>query len=41
MDLDASGKKYAIKRIVRTEEYKININQLYKMGILEQSLGIS
>ena len=41
MDLDASGNKYAIKRIVRTEEYKININQLYKMGILEQSLGIS
>ena len=39
MDLDASGNKYAIRRIVRTEEYNININQLYKMGLLQQSMG--
>ena len=34
---DANGTPYAIKRMVRTEEYNININQLYKMGLLQQS----
>jgi len=39
MDLDASGKSYGIKRMVRAEEYDIDINQLYKMGLIKNTLA--
>ncbi len=39
MDLDASGNSYAIKRMVRAEDYDIDINLLYKMGLVQQTLA--
>jgi len=39
MDLDASGKGYGIKRMVRPEEYNVDINMLYKMGLVKDSLA--
>jgi len=39
MDLDASGKSYGIKRMVRADEYDIDINQLYKMDLIPKSLA--
>lgn len=39
MDLDASGKSYGIKRMVRTDEFDIDINLLYKMGLVQDSLA--
>ena len=38
IDLDASGQTYAIKRMVRPEDYDIDINLLYKMGLVTNSL---
>lgn len=38
MDLDATGKSYAIKGIVRPDKYDIDLNQLYKMGLIHDSL---
>ncbi len=39
MDLDASGNSYGIKRMVRAEDYDIDINLLYKMGLVQQTLA--
>ncbi len=39
MDLDASGKSYGIKRMVRAEDYDIDINLLYKMDLIQQTLA--
>jgi len=38
MDLDATGKSYAIKGIVRPDKYDFDLNQLYKMGLVQDSL---
>jgi len=35
MSLDSNGNNYGIKRMVRPEEYHIDINVLYKMGLLQ------
>lgn len=35
IDLDASGSSYQIKRMVRAEEYDVDIKLLYKMGVLQ------
>ena len=39
MDLDASGNSYGIRRIVRPEEYNVDINMLYKMGLVQDGLA--
>lgn len=39
IDLDASGTTYAIKRIVRAEKYDIDMNMLYKMNVIQNSLS--
>jgi len=39
LDLDASGSLYSIKRMVRPEDYDIDINLLYKMGLVSDSLS--
>jgi len=39
MDLDASGNSYGIKRIVRPEVYDVDVNMLYKMGLVADSLN--
>ena len=41
IDLDSSGKPYAVKRIVAAEEYNIDINLLYKIGLVKNSLAIA
>jgi len=38
VDLDASGQPYSIKRMVRPEDYDIDLNLLYKMGVVANSL---
>lgn len=35
IDLDASGNSYQIKRMIRAEEYDIDIKLLYKMGVFQ------
>lgn len=40
MDLDASGNGYVIKRMVRPDEYDINLKQLHKMGLINDTLAI-
>ncbi|OQK18706.1 phosphohydrolase [Methyloprofundus sedimenti] len=39
LDLDANGQPYAIKRILRPGDYDIDLNLLYKMGIVSSSLA--
>ncbi|NOQ81091.1 MAG: DUF3391 domain-containing protein [Methylophaga sp.] len=39
VDLDASGQPYSIKRMVRPEDYDIDLNLLYKMGVVANSLA--
>lgn len=39
IDLDASGQSYGVKRIVRADEYKLDLNLLHKMGVLQQSIA--
>jgi len=39
IDLDASAQSYGIKRMVRAEEYDIDINLLYKMDLIHKSLA--
>jgi len=39
VDLDASGQPYSIKRMVRPEDYDIDLNLLYKMGAVANSLA--
>lgn len=37
MGIDLTGKSYAIKRIVRVEEYNIDLELLHKMGLIRNS----
>ncbi|MGZ8241713.1 MAG: HD-GYP domain-containing protein [Methylobacter sp.] len=39
MDLDASGHSYRIRKIVRAEEYGIDLNKYYRNGIIERGLA--
>jgi putative nucleotidyltransferase with HDIG domain len=39
MDLDACGQSYAVKRMVKYDVFNININQLYKMDLVRNSLA--
>jgi len=39
IDLDASGKDYRIKRIVKASDYGIDLNQYYRDGIIEKGLA--
>jgi hypothetical protein len=39
MDLDASGHSYRISKIVRAEEYGIDLNKYYHNGIIERGLA--
>lgn len=38
IDLDPTGNPYAIRRMVRPEDYNLNVNYLYNMGLLQHSL---
>jgi HD-GYP domain-containing protein (c-di-GMP phosphodiesterase class II) len=38
IDVDARGKIYGIRRIVRPEEYNVDVKMLYKMGLVKDSL---
>lgn len=40
VDLDSSGDGYRIKRMVRPEEYDVDVKLLYKMGVMQMKLGI-
>ncbi len=40
-DTDKTGEKYRIKRIARAEEYDLDTNLLYKMGMINNKLAIS
>ena len=37
MNLDATDKSYAMGRIVRPDECDLDLNQLYKMGLVQDS----
>jgi hypothetical protein len=39
IDLDATGKSYAIKGIVRPDKYGFDLNQLYKKRGIQDGLG--
>jgi HD-GYP domain-containing protein (c-di-GMP phosphodiesterase class II) len=39
MDLDASGQEYRITKIVRAEDYGIDLNKYYHNGIIEKGLA--
>lgn len=39
IDLDSSGHSYAIKRIIRPEQYNLDLNHLYKIGIIQSILS--
>lgn len=39
MDLDASGHSYSIRKIVRGDEYGIDLNEYYHNGIIEKGLA--
>lgn len=39
MDLDASGQEYRIAKIVRAEDYGIDLNKYYHNGIIEKGLA--
>ena len=38
VDADMAGNKYRIKRIARAEEYDLDMNLLYKMGVVKSKL---
>lgn len=38
IDLDASGQGYSIKRMARPEEFDIDLNEIYKMGMIHELL---
>ncbi|MDD1631026.1 MAG: HD-GYP domain-containing protein, partial [Methylococcaceae bacterium] len=39
MDLDASGQEYRVTKIVRAEDYGIDLNKYYHNGIIEKGLA--
>lgn len=39
LDLDSSGQTYAIKRMLKYDEFDINMNQLYKMDLINKTLA--
>ncbi len=38
LDLDASGRGYTIKRMVRPDEFGLDLNEIYKTGMIESVL---
>ncbi len=38
-DFDKTGKKYRIKYIVRADKYDLDMNLLYKMGVIKNGMG--
>ncbi len=39
MDLDASGKSYGIRKIIRADQYGIDLNKYYQNGLIEKAIA--